>query len=53
VGDRVRLVLHGAHEKYFQEELLRKCISYGMAKFNINGPVGIFPLHCGLVLTFC
>lgn len=39
VGDRVRLVLHGAHEKYFQEELLRKCISYGMAKVNINGPV--------------
>ncbi|KAI8156269.1 putative fructose-bisphosphate aldolase [Colletotrichum sp. SAR 10_70] len=39
VGDRVRLVLHGAHEKYFQEELLRKCISYGMAKVNVNGPV--------------
>ncbi|OAA68012.1 Ketose-bisphosphate aldolase, class-II [Niveomyces insectorum RCEF 264] len=39
VGDRVRLVLHGAHEFYFQEELLRKCIGYGMAKVNINGPV--------------
>ncbi|CAK7205974.1 hypothetical protein SEUCBS139899_008757 [Sporothrix eucalyptigena] len=39
VGDRVRLVLHGAHEDYFQEELLRKCIDAGMAKANINGPV--------------
>ena len=39
VKDRVRLVLHGAHEDYFQEELLRKCISYGIAKVNINGPV--------------
>lgn len=39
VGDRVRLVLHGAHEKYFQEELLRKCIGYGIAKVNVNGPV--------------
>ncbi|KIW14895.1 hypothetical protein PV08_07680 [Exophiala spinifera] len=39
VGDRVRLVLHGAHEDYFKEELLKKCISYGMAKVNINGPV--------------
>ncbi|CAK7214895.1 hypothetical protein SCUCBS95973_002292 [Sporothrix curviconia] len=39
VGDRVRLVLHGAHEDYFQEELLRKCLRYGMAKLNINGPV--------------
>lgn len=39
VGDRVRLVLHGAHEDYFQEELLQKCIAAGMAKVNINGPV--------------
>ena len=39
VGDRVRLVLHGAHEKYFQEELLQKCIKLGMSKSNINGPV--------------
>ncbi|KAL2107133.1 hypothetical protein VUR80DRAFT_5660 [Thermomyces stellatus] len=39
VGDRVRLVLHGAHEDYFQEELLRKCIKYGVAKVNVNGPV--------------
>lgn len=39
VGDRVRLVLHGAHEKYFQKDLIAKCISYGMAKMNINGPV--------------
>lgn len=39
VGDRVRLVLHGAHEDYFREELLHKCIDAGMAKFNINGPV--------------
>jgi fructose-bisphosphate aldolase class II len=39
VGDRVRLVLHGAHEQYFQKELLRKCVGYGMAKLNVNGPV--------------
>lgn len=39
VGDRVRIVLHGAHEDYFQNDLLRKCISYGVAKVNINGPV--------------
>jgi fructose-bisphosphate aldolase, class II len=39
VGDRVRLVLHGAHEDYFKEELLKKCISYGMCKVNVNGPV--------------
>lgn len=39
VGDRVRLVLHGAHEDYFQKDLLRKCIKAGMAKVNINGPV--------------
>lgn len=39
VGDRVRLVLHGAHEAYFQEELLGKCIKHGMAKVNVNGPV--------------
>lgn len=39
VGDRVRLVLHGAHEKYFQGELIAKCIEAGMAKMNINGPV--------------
>ena len=39
VGDRVRLVLHGAHEKYFQQDLLRNCISHGMAKFNINAHV--------------
>lgn len=39
VGHRVRLVLHGAHEDYFKEELLQKCIAAGMAKVNINGPV--------------
>ena len=39
VGDRVRLVLHGAHEDYFQAELLERCIAAGMAKVNINGPV--------------
>nr|OQO24398.1 hypothetical protein B0A51_05778 [Rachicladosporium sp. CCFEE 5018] len=39
VGDRVRIVLHGAHEDYFQNDLLRKCIGYGVAKVNINGPV--------------
>lgn len=39
VGDQVRLVLHGAHEDYFQKALLAKCISFGIAKVNINGPV--------------
>ncbi|KAF4549590.1 Fructose-bisphosphate aldolase-like protein 2 [Elsinoe fawcettii] len=47
VGDRVRLVLHGAHEKYFQEELLRKCIGYGIAKVNINGPVAAAYISVG------
>lgn len=51
VGDRVRLVLHGAHEKYFQEELLRKCISYGMAKVNINGPVAAAYTKVGAEMT--
>lgn len=37
VGDRVRIVLHGAHEDFFKEELMRKCIDYGTAKINING----------------
>ncbi|RFU26135.1 hypothetical protein B7463_g10196, partial [Scytalidium lignicola] len=41
VGDKVRLVLHGAHEDYFQETLLRKCISLGVAKININGEVNL------------
>ena len=50
VGDRVRLVLHGAHEKYFQKELLRKCISHGMAKFNINGPVNAAYIEVGAAL---
>jgi fructose-bisphosphate aldolase class II len=39
VGDRVRLVLHGAHEDYFKKELLQRCIAAGMSKVNINGPV--------------
>ncbi|PSK34966.1 fructose-bisphosphate aldolase 1 [Elsinoe australis] len=51
VGDRVRLVLHGAHEKYFQEDLLRKCISYGMAKVNINGPVAAAYTKVGAEMT--
>lgn len=51
VGDRVRLVLHGAHEDYFQEELLRKCIGYGMAKVNINGPVAAAWTKTGKELT--
>ncbi|KAJ4305022.1 hypothetical protein N0V90_000551 [Kalmusia sp. IMI 367209] len=51
VGDRVRLVLHGAHEDYFQEELLRKCIGYGMAKVNINGPVAAVWTKVGKELT--
>jgi fructose-bisphosphate aldolase, class II len=51
VGDRVRLVLHGAHEKYFQEELLRKCISYGISKVNINGPVNAAFTELGAKLT--
>jgi fructose-bisphosphate aldolase, class II len=39
VGDKVRLVLHGAHEDYFKQELLRKCICAGIGKANIDGPV--------------
>lgn len=39
IGNDVRLVLHGAHEQYFEEELLQKCIAFGMAKLNINGAV--------------
>jgi fructose-bisphosphate aldolase class II len=37
VGDRVRLVLHGAHEDHFGEEMFRKLIASGVAKFNVNG----------------
>lgn len=37
VGDRVRLVLHGAHEDHFGEEMFHKLIASGVAKFNING----------------
>ncbi|KAK4063693.1 hypothetical protein Trihar35433_8401 [Trichoderma harzianum] len=51
VGSQVRLVLHGAHEKYFQAELLAKCISYGMAKVNINGPVAAAYMEVGARLT--
>jgi fructose-bisphosphate aldolase, class II len=51
VGDRVRLVLHGAHEDYFQEELLAKCIGYGIAKVNINGPVNAAFTEVGARLT--
>lgn len=51
VGDRVRLVLHGAHEDYFQEDLLRKCIAAGMAKVNINGPVTAAFTRVGAELT--
>jgi len=39
VGDRVRLVLHGAHEDHFKEELFQKLIAAGVAKFNLNGSV--------------
>ncbi|KAH8819146.1 tagatose 1,6-diphosphate aldolase [Xylogone sp. PMI_703] len=39
VGDKVRLVLHGAHEDYFQEELCRKVIALGIAKLNFNGEI--------------
>ncbi|KAI1349988.1 tagatose 1,6-diphosphate aldolase [Xylaria sp. FL0043] len=51
VGDKVRLVLHGAHENYFQEELLRKCIAAGMSKVNINGPVNAAYTRVGAELT--
>ncbi|GAD96502.1 hypothetical protein TRV_07644 [Paecilomyces variotii No. 5] len=51
IGDRVRLVLHGAHEAYFQKELLAKCISYGIAKVNINGPVAAAFTKVGAELT--
>ena len=39
VGDRVRLVLHGAHEDWFDEKLIRKCMDAGCVKFNLNGCV--------------
>jgi fructose-bisphosphate aldolase, class II len=51
VGDRVRLVLHGAHEDYFQEQLLRKCTAAGMSKVNINGPVNAAYTTVGAELT--
>lgn len=51
VGDRVRLVLHGAHEKYFQAELLAKCIDHGVAKVNVNGPVAAAYIRVGAELT--
>ncbi|KAI0813689.1 tagatose 1,6-diphosphate aldolase [Xylaria sp. FL0064] len=51
VGDKVRLVLHGAHEDYFQEELLRKCTAAGMSKVNINGPVNASYTRVGAELT--
>lgn len=47
VDSRVRLVLHGAHEKYFQAELLSECIAHGMAKVNINGPVAAAYMEVG------
>ncbi|KAH8819283.1 ketose-bisphosphate aldolase [Xylogone sp. PMI_703] len=51
VGDRVRLVLHGAHEDYFQEKLLGRCIAAGIAKVNINGPVAAAYIKVGAELT--
>lgn len=51
VGGRVRLVLHGAHEAYFQKDLLAKCITHGMAKVNINGPVAAAYTKVGAELT--
>ncbi|KAL1845497.1 hypothetical protein Plec18170_009754 [Paecilomyces lecythidis] len=48
---KVRLVLHGAHEAYFQKELLGKCISYGIAKVNINGTVAAAFTKVGAELT--
>ncbi len=50
VSDRVRLVLHGAHEKYFQAELLAKCIDHGVAKVNVNGPVAAAHIKTGAEL---
>jgi fructose-bisphosphate aldolase class II len=37
VGNRVRLVLHGAHEDHFDGPMFQKLIAAGVAKFNING----------------
>lgn len=37
VGDRVGLVLHGAHEDVFGPELYATCVKAGMAKCNVNG----------------
>ncbi|KAF2098064.1 tagatose 1,6-diphosphate aldolase [Rhizodiscina lignyota] len=51
VGDRVRLVLHGAHEEYFQEELMQKCIAAGVSKININGHVNNVYTKVGAELT--
>jgi fructose-bisphosphate aldolase class II len=39
VGDRVKLVLHGAHEDHFDEPLFQRLIAAGVAKFNLNGSV--------------
>ena len=41
VGDRVRLVLHGAHEDHFDETLFQRLISSGVAKCNVNGAMNI------------
>ncbi|KAJ5611881.1 fructose-bisphosphate aldolase [Penicillium herquei] len=51
IGDRVRLVLHGAHEDYFQKDLLAKCIDAVFAKVNINGPVAAAFTKVGAELT--
>lgn len=41
VGDRVRLVLHGAHEDHFDEALIHKCMDVGLTKFNLNGSINL------------
>jgi fructose-bisphosphate aldolase class II len=41
VGDRVRLVLHGAHEDWFDEAMFHRCIDAGISKMNVNGAMNL------------
>jgi fructose-bisphosphate aldolase class II len=41
VGDRVRLVLHGAHEDWFDEAMFHRCIDAGISKINVNGAMNL------------
>ncbi|KAI9685105.1 MAG: hypothetical protein M1820_010841 [Bogoriella megaspora] len=39
VGDRVRIVLHGADP--FSPEIFQKCVGHGISKININKPLNV------------